>query len=270
MFAIDAGTGSQARTENVAMFFEALCFSFPWGNMDQCSDTELFNHLLTEIGKGGTRGGERCTLETWLRASKDGFDEMWPLLTSPQGAKLKSQLQKYRRNTARRRKLRRQFGELGRKEIKRISDGKVVRPHVDAVAGKREWPTELPPAFDLSQIEMMEDYEDRIIEELLDKMRNKGWPLRKLVIEPFIGFLYWNNLLDSVDLARTEVWDALFDWYRVPVAYRYTASGMRGIMKRCKRLKPPPWIQLIVTPDKPTRPKQQRFQRGKNRALRLL
>jgi hypothetical protein len=87
--------------------------------MEQRSDTELLNRLLTAIA-GNSRSELRDALEHGLRAIKLHYKERWPRIISPQAKRRKMLLQKMRKNTAARRKLRRQLGTEGAREIERM------------------------------------------------------------------------------------------------------------------------------------------------------
>jgi hypothetical protein len=246
-------TTAQARTENIERDFRGSTFRFlQEGNMDdQSREPEfLFNRVLAEIEKDGACSDDfRRTLEVNLQMSKQTFDEMWPLLNSPeQVERLKADLQNYRENTVRRRRIRRRFGELGRLKLRYAAASESNRPLTDAILGRREFPKpeELPPAFDFSQVEAVEDHEDRLIKKVLHEMHKKVWPLRQLVIEPFIGFLHWNGMLDRVDLTRHALWDALFDWHGVPRTRRYTPTGVQKIVGQIRKL-PPPSARMWLT-----------------------
>jgi hypothetical protein len=84
--------------------------------MEQRSDTELMNRLLGAIA-GTSRSEVHGALEYGLRSIKRQYEERWPRLTSPQAKRRKMLLQKMRKNTAERRKLRRQLGTEGAQEI---------------------------------------------------------------------------------------------------------------------------------------------------------
>ena len=84
--------------------------------MEQRSDTELMNRLLAAIA-GNCRSELHDALEYGLRAIKLHYEERWPRVISPQAKRRKMLLKKMRKTTAARRKLRRQLGTEGAREI---------------------------------------------------------------------------------------------------------------------------------------------------------
>jgi len=219
--------------------------------MERRSDTELLNRLLAAIA-GNSRSELHDALEYGLRGIKIHYEERWPRITSPQAKRRKMLLQKMRKNTAERRKLRRQLGTEGAREMEwMVMESAILLRRVERrgdppVPSGIQWPVrvdngkeEVLLRFDdvinmagRELTESIEEFEDQMIRSLIDES-GRGYrktPLRKLVIERFLLLLAVGEVWKTAE-PLTRVMAALFDWLGVEPKYRPTNAGMRTIVR---------------------------------------
>ena len=226
--------------------------------MEQRRDTELMNRLLGAIA-GTSRSEVHGALEYGLRSIKRQYEERWPRITSPQAKRRKMLLQKMRKNTAERRKLRRQLGTEGAREMEwMVMESAILLRRVERrgdppVPSGIQWPVRVDNGKDVllrfdgvinqagrELMESIEEFEDQIIRSLIGELSlgYRKTPLRKLVIEPFLLLLAVGEVWETAE-PRTRVMAALFDWLGVEPKYRPTNAGMRTIV-RAFGARPPP------------------------------
>jgi len=160
-------------------------------------------------------------------------------------------LQKMRKNTAARRKLRRQLGTEGAQEIgwmvrrsARLLNREERRGGSPVPTGI-QWPVRVEGGKDVllrfdsvidqagrELIEAIEEFEDQNIRFLINELGHgyRKTPLRKVVIEPFLTILAICQVWETAE-PRTTVMAALFDWLGVERKYRPTNAGMRTIVR---------------------------------------
>jgi hypothetical protein len=207
-----------------------------WGNMEQRSNANAVNRLLSILGEDSASGPNRAGLEYSLQWIKRGYEDRWPRATSAAAARRKPLLQKMLKNNAERRRLRRLLGQEYKQEIRRAAGIRLnSRPFVEAVIEQREPPKPLHP-YDPELVEALEELEDQDIRFLLDETRDayRKTPMRAHLIEPFLVFLETNHLWEKAH-PMTDVMEALFDFVGVEKKYRLTDPGIRTIVREFKR-----------------------------------
>ena len=192
--------------------------------------SDVLGRLLSAIGKGDINCFERFALETELEEIKAFYSAHREQPTSASWNRL---LGKFRKNTARRREL--------RKKLKPIRDDIILAGFLQSNPDADEiWLRALlkdPESTDgIVDPADVEDSEDRDIAFLIDSGGDfRKRLVRKLAIEPFLRFLEKHGITPSLKFPRNRMAEAWFEYLDIEKKQRPTAAGIRTIAREMKR-----------------------------------